>query len=269
MLQASDGGYLLYGGVYLPDKLIPSLRVVKLQPDGKISWEMVKASNEYYPYPVFLDSAEFLLPIDNGYTVFDGKGAIIRMDESGNVQWHRYYTSNTNDVITTSDRGYALSGSYYFSKKTDYSTKEIGWVIKLDSEGNKTWESQNPVYQTCSSITELADGNLQVRCSHSRSQTNESSNQDDFVDLNKIGNVIATKPVGTEENITPSGSNPYAFSVNAIPGGKIHIEVYHPNAGGVDNLEIDKHVDHTNITDIYAVIKTNDKGFLVFSSVLI
>jgi hypothetical protein len=114
MHPAPDNGYLVFGGINTAGFIVESMVVMKINPDGKIAWQFVRPSNAYYPQIVFLNPAAYLLSDNGGFTVIDGSGTIIHLDDRGNELWHRNYYSNVMDARATSDGGYALSGTYYY-----------------------------------------------------------------------------------------------------------------------------------------------------------
>ncbi len=71
---------------------------------------------------------------------------LVKTDNSGNIQWSRTYGGTNDDrgeeVIQTSDGGYALSG-YSRSNDGDVSANEgfqDHWILKLDAQGEIQWE---------------------------------------------------------------------------------------------------------------------------------
>lgn len=66
-------------------------------------------------------------------------GSMLKTDGSGNVQWQNAYTGTTpygqqfNDVIQTSDGGYAAAGSSYVGSPTNGGPGF--YVVKMDSNG--------------------------------------------------------------------------------------------------------------------------------------
>ena len=69
-----------------------------------------------------------------------------KLDESGNVQWRRYFGGTNNDrsygVVQANDGGYVITG---FSESNDFDISSNHgsydyWVIKLDAQGNLIWE---------------------------------------------------------------------------------------------------------------------------------
>jgi hypothetical protein len=261
MLPEPDGGYLIYGSTTFPDNVLPSLMVTKIRRDGNISWSLMKSPDAYYPDITILGPASYVFPINNGYTVIDGRGAVIRLDDRGNEQWHRYYYSNLRNAITTSDGGYALSGTYYYREpRTDYSSKSIGWVIRLDSGGNRIWEYQAHEFLECNSLTGLTDGTLVVACDGPRSK--------ELVHLDDKGNVTRLNS-SVPETVGVTSFEPastVSFNATKLSEGKIRITLLQPR-GSQKEITIEDSVSHNEIKQTYAILSTEDGGFLVFSSV--
>ncbi|MEP0263004.1 hypothetical protein [Dokdonia sp.] len=71
---------------------------------------------------------------------------LVKTDSAGNIQWSKTYGGTNDDrgeeVIQTSDGGYALSG-YSRSSDGDVSANEgfqDHWIVKLDAQGEIQWE---------------------------------------------------------------------------------------------------------------------------------
>ena len=260
MLSDPDGGYLLYGSAEFPGSVLPSLRVTKIQQNGNISWSVIKSPDAYYPDIIVLEPAEYVFPDKNGYTVIDGRGTVIRLDDRGNEQWHRPYNGHLRNAIAISDGEYALSGAYaYQEPHTDYSSQRIGWVIRLDSKCNRVWEYQAHEYRECNSLTERANGTLLAAC--------EGPQAKDLVDLNEKGNVTGITSAGPETSQTTSSrDSPVFYNATKLQGGKEHISLL-DSRNPQNEIIIEDYLNHKEIKETYRILSTEDNGFLVFSAV--
>ena len=80
-----------------------------------------------------------------GYTDSYGSGLddawVVKLDSAGNISWQKVmglgYTDLAVDIVQTIDGGYLIGGS---SAVVDSSARSNGWVLKLDSEGERIWE---------------------------------------------------------------------------------------------------------------------------------
>src|SRR5439155_9374506 len=122
--------------------------LIKLDARGRIVWQKGYGgtNNNYY---VSRESAGAVATTDGGYVLAGqsdiflqaDNGWMLKTDGSGNILWQKTYTGLTmNDgnvfeqVIQTSDGGYAVTGSSWTSDLT-YGGPGL-WVIKTDSDGN-------------------------------------------------------------------------------------------------------------------------------------
>jgi len=260
VLKNPEGEYILYGSAEFPGSVLPSLMVTKIQQNGNISWSVIKSPDAYYPDIFFLEPAEYVFPDNTGYTVIDGRGTVIRLDDRGNEQWHRHYDSHLSKAIPMSDGGYALSGAFnYQEPHTDYSSQRIGWVIRLDSKGNRNWEYQAHEYRECNSLTELANGTLLAAC--------EGLQTKELVALNEKGNVTGITSTGPETSQTTSSTDSMVFyNATKMQGGKEHISILYSRKPQ-NEIIIEDSLNHKEIKETYRILSTEDNGFLVFSAV--
>jgi hypothetical protein len=86
--------------------------------------------------------------IAGGTTPFEWSGTdvlIIKVDESGNVEWRKIFGGTDMDVgrgvALTSDGGYIIAGSTdSFSQGTEPWQREDVYLIKLDADGSTVWQ---------------------------------------------------------------------------------------------------------------------------------
>jgi len=149
IFQASDGGYVLSGTVQQRTYPFEQLFfLMKLDARGRVVWQKGYGGTNNY-YHVSGESAGAVATTDGGYVLAGqsdiflqaDNGWMLKTDGSGNILWQKTYTGLTmNDgnvfeqVIQTSDGGYAVTGSSWTSDLT-YGGPGL-WVIKTDSDGN-------------------------------------------------------------------------------------------------------------------------------------
>ena len=149
IFQTSDGGYVLSGTVQQRTYPFEQLFfLMKLDARGRVIWQKGYGGTNGY-YHVSSESAGAVATADGGYILAGqsdiflqgANGWMLKTDGSGNILWQKTYTGlTTNDgnvfeqVIQTSDGGYAVTGSSWTSDLT-YGGPGL-WVIKTDSDGN-------------------------------------------------------------------------------------------------------------------------------------
>lgn len=84
---------------------------------------------------------------------FGGQGnllanLVVKTDSLGQLQWQRTFSLNNYGgraygVVETNDGGYVVFGSAYLPSAVD----NRPWLIKLDSDGNTVWSSENGLTQ--------------------------------------------------------------------------------------------------------------------------
>jgi len=120
VIQTSDGGYVFAGDA----------SILKLTPFGNVVWD------KYYTRgnPSIIDLYSIEETTDGGLIAAGGI-SVLKTDSNGNIVWSReYYKAHISSIQQTSDGGYFVVGGNYMG----YS--HIGWVAKLDSSGNVTWQ---------------------------------------------------------------------------------------------------------------------------------
>ena len=137
---------------------------------------------------------------------------IIKLDESGNIEWDKTLGGNQDDflhtIVQTIDDGYILSGhskSGISGEKTENSRGDFDyWIIKLDSSGNIEWQKTiggNGPEVYCS-IIQTTDGGFLLggysQSNISGEKTENSRGGDDcwILKLNSSGNIEWQKTIG-------------------------------------------------------------------------
>lgn len=144
-----DGGYIFIGETESEDGDIAhnfgqtDVWIVKTSSNGVIEWEktygddsidfgsaiQVTTDGGY----IFIGSKQTYFS-DMGYTYNHIIAWIVKLDQTGNVQWEKTYGDGDEvgeDIILTQDGGYIFIGGY---SPEDY------WIVKTDSKGNIEWE---------------------------------------------------------------------------------------------------------------------------------
>ncbi len=156
----TDGGYIVTGWSHsysnAPYAAVASdCLVIKLDDSGNVQWQKVYGGNSS-------DGANAIRQTTDGGYIFAGYTAsndgdffgnhgsedawVLKLDNSGNVQWQKFYGGTLDDAATciqqTTDGGYIVSG-YTASNNGNVSYNHgnrDAWVIKLDNSGNIQWQ---------------------------------------------------------------------------------------------------------------------------------
>ncbi len=143
MVPTPDGSLVL---TYMTPQIFGTIRVVKLDPDGKMIWQ----KNIRNPGRTKDDSDEIKcisLTFDKGFILTGSTGAsnwvsrdvwLIKLDENGLWQWDRAYSRGGVDTAEsgqqTKDEGYVLAGWTQGHNKVNGLL-----VMRLDQKGNVIW----------------------------------------------------------------------------------------------------------------------------------
>jgi len=130
MIETSDGGYAIAGGVYTP----ADFWLVKIDELGNMQWNRTYGGEE----KDVARARSLVETSDGGYALAGftesfGQGEedfwLVKTDADGNMQWNRTYggpdSEKAYSMIQTSDGGYALAGD--------------GLFVKTDANGNMEW----------------------------------------------------------------------------------------------------------------------------------
>ncbi|WP_312303291.1 T9SS type A sorting domain-containing protein [Chryseobacterium sp.] len=159
--QTFDGGYIVAGESYSNDGDVTGNHgnsdywIVKLDASGHIQWQKSLGGTSY-------DRAESIQQTtDGGYIVAGGAASnngdvtgnhgnedfwIVKLDESGNIQWEKSLVGNLADaaesIRQTTDGGYIVAGgsnSVNSEVPTAFGISNY-CVAKLDANGNPLWQ---------------------------------------------------------------------------------------------------------------------------------
>ena len=139
-----DGGYILAGGTSSFGAGSSDLWLVKLDADGKITWQKAYGGTGY-------DFANSVMQTtDGGYIVAGqtssfGAGKddvwVMKITNSGDVTWQKTYGGTESELAfsiqqTNPDGGYIMTGGTY-----SFGTGNNDlWLVKLDADGEVTWQ---------------------------------------------------------------------------------------------------------------------------------
>ncbi|MBC8047763.1 MAG: hypothetical protein H7Y00_13280, partial [Fimbriimonadaceae bacterium] len=185
--QTSDGGYIMGGysiGPISGDKTEGEIGaddywIVKVNAAGTVEWENTIGG---FNYDKFYSIEETL---DGGYIIgghsLSGSGAdktesnifgydywVVKLNATGVIEWQNTIGGSGNDMLynaqPTSDGGYILAGTSDSGISGDKTEDRVGntdyWVVKLDADGNITWQNDigGVMFDNLFSAHETADG---------------------------------------------------------------------------------------------------------------
>ncbi len=161
VIQTSDGGYLVGGTTYLPNRNGSDVWLLRLNATGDLLWEATLGSPSQYNHVVFMSEAPGgeCTVVYNNVTLEE-----IVFDREGNVIGEK--TLNVSaPIIKTADGGY-VSGTvtYHPASRFLILPDQVGvpHIMKLNADGLPEWDTElnatfeligNPV-----SVVQTADG---------------------------------------------------------------------------------------------------------------
>jgi hypothetical protein len=131
IIQTSDGGYAVAGGIYISATADYEIAVIKLNSSGGLQWARTfgELSSVDYAYSIVQTS-------DGGYALAgetNGGCLIMKLDPSGGPVWAKTYggtNSNFRSVIQSQDGGYVAAGYTESVGNGDF------LILKLDRNGD-------------------------------------------------------------------------------------------------------------------------------------
>ncbi len=179
--QTADGGYIVAGlswsnsGDVIGNHGISDYWVVKLDGNGNIQWQKALGGSGYDKATSIQQTADGGYIVvgetysnDGDVTGYHGGGDywVMKLDDSGNIQWQKSLGGSNLDVATsiqqTADEGYIVAG-YSYSNDGDVSGNHGDgdfWVVKLAGNGNIQWQKVlgGSYLDKAYSIQQTADG---------------------------------------------------------------------------------------------------------------
>ena len=166
---------------------------------------------------------------------------LVKVDPNGNKTWDKRYGGASNDeahgVVAAPDGGYLILGTSNSSADGDKTQTSRGqsdyWAIKLDADGNKTWDKRygGSLDETAASLVAASDGGyLMFGNSNSQAGGDKSDaplGQQDYwaVKIDGNGNKVWDKTYG-------GTSGDYAYSALATDDGGFLLLGYSSSGAG-------------------------------------
>jgi hypothetical protein len=183
---SNDGGLIVAGMFWLPGQKDTSLRVMKLDRNGTLAWDIHREVSEYPE--TNLGSLQSVLSTAGEYTVIMADGFVIRLDAWGNEVWHhRYPDTVVHTSIPRSDGGFILAGDAHEGSPSEPGWKKFdGWILSADRNGDIAWQKKETGFSDCTRAVLSPEGNLLVSCFVPESDPDRTGNQ-----------IVALDPRGT------------------------------------------------------------------------
>jgi hypothetical protein len=150
VVETSDGGFALFGTTLSIVGNLEDYLLVKTDSYGNMLWNKTYGTSdrEYGSSMVETSDGGYALAgsIMSSNSNYTGAYELLKIDSMGNLQWNQRYGWNkligikysftVNDLVITSDGGFALGGTTR-AYSTDYSDKFL--LVKTDGLGNMQW----------------------------------------------------------------------------------------------------------------------------------
>ncbi|AWX44631.1 DNA helicase [Flagellimonas maritima] len=232
IIQTTDGGYAIVGYAMSDDgdgsnnEGFHDNWIVRLDALGNILWEksfgfsghdhsydVVETSDGGFFFAGFLDVTQ-----SEGAGNF-GKGTYLtrhgvgefwgtKLDESGNLEWRRYFGGTNNDrahgAVQADDGGFVMAG---FSESDDFDISNTKgsydfWVVKVDETGTMLWEKSfgGSGIEISYDITKTRDGGYAIIGNTFSSDLDVSKNNGEsdvwLIKIDNDGNLVWEKTFG-------------------------------------------------------------------------
>ena len=308
IIQTNDGGYAILGESFSNNEDVSSNNgqndfwFAKLDASGNILWQKSFGYQgaDYGISVIQTNDSGYLITGVLDVTASNGEGNTkqnntnhaggdywaIKLDNSGTLQWSKYYGGLLSDtpqnVVQTEDNGYIMVGSSD-SDDTDISNN-IGsydfWVVKISETGNIEWEKSfgGEEIDDAWSIVKSGDGNYLI-AGDTRSNNVDISNNIGAADLWLIkispsGELLWEKTLGgtsfdaaRDISATQDGGFLLAGSSRSSDGdvsqNKGQNDVWALKINSVGNIEWEATIGGTNIDYGYGITELNNKKVVV------
>lgn len=183
IIQTKDEGYILTGSTYnfsSPPGM--DVTVVKLDSDGNLQWRKKyggSASEEANSIIQTTDGGYILAgytesndgDVSGNHSVFTEDYWIVKLDDTGNIQWQKCFGGTNNDmaksIVQTAAGDYVIAGTSW-SNDGDVTGSNGApgdyWIIKISGTGNLIWQKAygGSKGDVANSLQQTADGGYVV-----------------------------------------------------------------------------------------------------------
>ena len=206
-----------------------------------------------------------------GFTRSKGNGNsdawIIKLNEAGEIIWDRLFGRSLNDVantiIQTKDGGYAVSGYTVFISMGEADL----YILKLDEEGNKVWDKIFYGNNWDCAYNLIQTTNEEYLISGYTWSKGSGKSDAWLMKLNNAGNMIWNKTFGGSENdeahsSIQTGEGDFVIAGKTQSKGEGKWDVWIIKLDEQGNIKWDKTFGGSDDDCAYAIIETNDDGYL-------
>ena len=251
LVQSGDGGYVVAGYTNSNDTKVTDNHglgtydfwVIKLDGSGNLLWQKCfggTKDDKAYTIQKTSDGGYIVagtaMSSDGNVTASNGAqdGWIIKLDNSGNLQWEKSIGGTSNDVfksiLQNIDGTYILTGFTYSNDQDvtgNHGNADV-WVVKIDASGNIVWQKclGGSSEEFGSSLEKTIDGAYLIS-GHTQSKDGDvkylNGDSDTWiVKIDDNGKLIWEKTIGTNKNeygaaIKAISQNRFVLVGNEIP----------------------------------------------------
>lgn len=266
MEQTTDGGYIAAGMSNSSGAGSYDGWVVKLGPDGSISWQKTLGRGNWDGFSSIQQTADGGY-IAAGYTtpqpLTPGTDAwVVKLNADGTVAWQKTYggtgSEYANSIQQTGDGGYIFAGntSSFGTNGTD------AWVVKLNADGTIAWQKTYGGTRSdqANSIQQTGDGGY-IFAGTTTSLGTGFSDYAWVVKLNADGSVAWQKAYGGmvqeyANSIRQTGDGGYIFA------GRSYYEAWIVKLISDGSIAWQKTYGGTGYDSVNAVLQTGDGGYV-------
>jgi uncharacterized delta-60 repeat protein len=161
--QTSDEGYILAGETESPILHNKDIWVLKLNPDGDVSWQKKYGGpwdDVAYAVQQTLDGGYILAAHTHPSADQSGDFWVLKLHVDGTIAWQKTYGGDHDDralsIVATTDGGYAVAGA---TESFGAGSSDI-WVLKLHVDGTIAWQKTygGDSYEAAYAMQRTSDG---------------------------------------------------------------------------------------------------------------
>ncbi|MFH1321201.1 MAG: caspase family protein [Bacteroidota bacterium] len=274
--NSADGGFVVAGSTYSEEFQTSDILVLKFDIRGNLVWEKTfgEKGDEKAFSIITIPGGEYMVA---GYTNSKGSGNkdmwVMKLDDDGNLIWDKTFGGNYEEeaysITHAPGKGYAVAGY----NKSIGARNGLMWIVKLDNDGNKEWESSyggdiggGIPTDVAMSVTPTPGGGYAV-AGYTRSL---GAGSYDFLvlKLDKDGKIIWNKTFGGTKTdqartilATPDGE--YIITGFTDSKGEGNKDIWVLKLNGLGEIIWDKTFGSHSAEEAYSMISTGYGGYVL------